>query len=58
VRQHVRGYSGTFNPEVVAQLSNSASQLSIFPTTTLPFVILSVEKKAHARNPCSEQSFD
>jgi hypothetical protein len=44
--------------ELLAQLSNSASQLSIFPTTTLPFVILSVEKKAHARNPCSEQSFD
>jgi hypothetical protein len=44
--------------ELLAQLSNFANQLSIFPTTTLPFVILSVEKKAHARNPSREQSFD
>ncbi len=30
---------------LLAQLSNFANQLSIFPTTTLPFVILTVEKK-------------
>src|SRR5437588_6491342 len=42
----------------LTQLSNFVIQLSIFPTTTLPFVILSVEKKAHARNPSREQSFD
>jgi hypothetical protein len=44
--------------ELLAQLSNFCNQLSIFPTTTLPFVILSLEKKAHASNSCSEQSFD
>ena len=54
----VRAATAEPNLEVIAQLSNSANQLSIFPTTTLPFVILSVEKKAHARDPCSEQSFD
>jgi hypothetical protein len=50
--------TGTFKRELLMQLSNFGCQLSIFPTTTLPFVILSVEKKGHARNPCSEQSFD
>jgi K+-sensing histidine kinase KdpD len=35
-----------FLPAFLPQLSNSCNQLSIFPTATLPFVILSLEKKS------------
>jgi len=34
------------NAELLAQLSNFANQLSIFPTTTLPFVILIWREKS------------
>jgi hypothetical protein len=40
-----------FSCNVLSQLSKSVSQLSIFPTTTLSFVILSLGKKGHAGNP-------